>query len=105
VVKVFAAVTTRYPSLPDPLLISVAVYLELIEKERKRLHELVESTAAELRQSNVGEKLRIETMVLDGSPKEVIVEEAEKWGADLILVGSHGYVQSRRLWRLTPPAP
>ena len=25
------------------------------------------------------------------SPKDAIVEEAERWGADLIVVGSHGY--------------
>lgn len=28
--------------------------------------------------------------VLPGKPKEVILEEARKWGADLIVVGSHG---------------
>jgi nucleotide-binding universal stress UspA family protein len=28
--------------------------------------------------------------VLAGNPKEVILEEAEKWNADLIVVGSHG---------------
>lgn len=28
--------------------------------------------------------------VLSGNPKEVILEEARKWGADLIVVGSHG---------------
>ena len=29
--------------------------------------------------------------VLDGSPKRVILEEAERWNAELILVGCHGY--------------
>ena len=28
--------------------------------------------------------------VLSGNPKEVILDEAQKWGADLIVVGSHG---------------
>ncbi len=36
-------------------------------------------------------KVKVETKVLRGSPKVEIVEEAEKWGADLIVVGSHGY--------------
>lgn len=36
-------------------------------------------------------KAKIETQVLGGSPKIEIVDEAEKWGADLIVVGSHGY--------------
>ena len=29
--------------------------------------------------------------VLLGGPKSVIIDEAEKWGADLIVVGSHGH--------------
>ncbi|MBS1810724.1 MAG: universal stress protein [Acidobacteria bacterium] len=28
--------------------------------------------------------------IIEGSPKEVILDEAEKWLADLIVVGSHG---------------
>jgi len=28
--------------------------------------------------------------IIEGSPKQVLLEEAEAWGADLIVVGSHG---------------
>src|SRR5215470_14024124 len=35
--------------------------------------------------------------VVDGYPQHVIVDEAEKWGADLIVVGSHGYRGLTRL--------
>jgi nucleotide-binding universal stress UspA family protein len=28
--------------------------------------------------------------VFSGSPKQIILEEAQKWAADLIVVGSHG---------------
>ncbi len=31
------------------------------------------------------------TLFREGSPKEVIVDEAEQWDADLIVVESHGY--------------
>ena len=31
------------------------------------------------------------THVVTGSPKKMIVEEAEAWGADLVIMGSHGY--------------
>jgi nucleotide-binding universal stress UspA family protein len=34
--------------------------------------------------------------VLRGSPAESIIEDAERWGADLIIVGSHGYGAVRR---------
>jgi nucleotide-binding universal stress UspA family protein len=29
--------------------------------------------------------------VLLGGPRSVIIDEADKWGADLIVVGSHGH--------------
>jgi nucleotide-binding universal stress UspA family protein len=96
IVKVLAVVTTWVPSIPDPFLIGAAMYVDLMETERKRLHKLVDSTAAELRKTRADGKLLIETMVVDGSPKEVIVEEAEKWDADLILIGSHGYGNVKR---------
>jgi nucleotide-binding universal stress UspA family protein len=31
-----------------------------------------------------------ETVVREGDPRSAIVDEAEEWGADLIVVGSHG---------------
>ena len=34
--------------------------------------------------------LSVTSNVLSGNPKEVILEEARKWDADLIVVGSHG---------------
>ena len=30
--------------------------------------------------------------------KEIILDEAERWGADLIVVGSHGRRGLKRLW-------
>ena len=36
-------------------------------------------------------KLNVTTEVLAGSPKRVILEDAETFGADLIVVGSHGH--------------
>ena len=40
--------------------------------------------------------LKATTAVLSGNPKEVILEEAKKWNADLIVVGSHGRRGFRR---------
>jgi nucleotide-binding universal stress UspA family protein len=36
-------------------------------------------------------ELGIITEVKNGHAKDVILDEAEKWGADLIVLGSHGY--------------
>jgi nucleotide-binding universal stress UspA family protein len=37
------------------------------------------------------------TKILEGNAKDVIVEEAREWRADLIVVGSHGYGRLRRI--------
>lgn len=42
--------------------------------------------------------LMITKAALIGSPKNVILEDAEKFGADLIIVGSHGYGFMDRLF-------
>ncbi len=34
--------------------------------------------------------LSTETIVREGDPRSAIVDEADEWGADLIVVGSHG---------------
>jgi nucleotide-binding universal stress UspA family protein len=51
----------------------------------------VEKAAAKLRAHEGNRNLTITTEVLSGSPKGVILQEAEAFGADLIVVGSHGH--------------
>jgi len=54
----------------------------------------VAETATEIASKILHKKnpsLTISTIVIQGSPKSSILEEAEKFGADLIVVGSHGY--------------
>ena len=41
--------------------------------------------------------LKATAVVLSGNPKEVILEEAKKWNADVIVVGSHGQRGFKRL--------
>lgn len=42
--------------------------------------------------------LFVTTVVRDGHPKDEILDEAEDWKADLIVVGSHGYGAIKRLF-------
>ncbi len=55
----------------------------------KNLSENVLNKAAELLKKK-NPDLSISTAAINGSPKHVILQEAEKLGADLIVVGSHG---------------
>jgi nucleotide-binding universal stress UspA family protein len=50
----------------------------------------VEKAAAKLADGAEGRKLKVTTAVLAGSPKSAVLEEAEAFDADLIVVGSHG---------------
>jgi len=42
--------------------------------------------------------LHVTPVLLEGYPRDAILDEAERWGADLIVVGSHGYRAVRRLF-------
>lgn len=68
--------------------------LEVVNREmRKRAMELTKAAATKLR----GTGLKIESAVRVGHPRTEIVDEARKWSADLIVVGSHGRTALKRL--------
>ena len=58
----------------------------IIESETTKAHELVTSAAERLRSAG----FEASTSVREGDPKAVILDCATEWGADLIIVGSHG---------------
>ena len=74
-------------------------YIEQLENaEQDRVEALIKRTVATLHEETQG-KLNVFGEVLKiGDPKEVILEEADKWGADLIVLGSHGYHGFKRFW-------
>jgi nucleotide-binding universal stress UspA family protein len=88
-VKILGCVHKHAPEIVDPMLIGYAAYQEVLEAERKRMHQVVGKAAEMLRERDSA--LKIETEVLNGSPKERILDVAKAWRANLIVVGSHGY--------------
>jgi nucleotide-binding universal stress UspA family protein len=44
-----------------------------------------------------GSKLTVTSVVIDGPPRQSILEEAEKWQADLIMLGAKGHSRLSRL--------
>ena len=86
--------SVEFPMMPasDPFIGASAEYYDQVEQAGRSLaKEFVKQAAAQLRSLFPGVSLDITTKVLDGSPQRVIVEEAESWGANLIVIGSHGY--------------
>jgi nucleotide-binding universal stress UspA family protein len=68
-------------------------YAPELEAERKKARELVERVAATLR----GAGFRVGVVVGQGDVREKILDEAEEWKADVIVLGSHGHGQVKRL--------
>jgi nucleotide-binding universal stress UspA family protein len=73
-------------------------YIEALEKAGEEQGQSIVSKAADRITSAQRDKLRVATEIVKGYPKHAIIESAETWGADLIVVGSHGYRGLTRLW-------
>jgi nucleotide-binding universal stress UspA family protein len=61
-------------------------YAPELEVQKKPAQELVERIAQELRSAG----FKVNTGVEIGDIRETIIDSAADWGADLIVVGSHG---------------
>lgn len=62
---------------------------EVILIAKKSAEKIVNEAAKSLKEKN--SSLIITKGVVPGSPKNVILDESEAFGADLIVMGSHGY--------------
>ena len=69
------------------------------ERYAEELGQHAGEMAARAVQSLQGSGLAAEAVVRHGDPRNIIVDEAGDWGADLIVVGSHGYTGLQR-WLL-----
>jgi nucleotide-binding universal stress UspA family protein len=66
---------------------SLPVYAEMMEQRRQHATELVKRAAESLKAAG----FKVCSYAVEGGiPKLTIVDEAKRWGADLIVLGSHG---------------
>lgn len=97
-IRIVSVYEAQVPMAAEPFAISAEFYQKLDDFAEQRSKEAVERTAQLIRSKCPDAKVEIDTEVELGIPAEVILKTAEKWGADLIVVGSHG----RGFWgRLT----
>jgi nucleotide-binding universal stress UspA family protein len=88
-VEVLTVVHSTTPLLLDPAFVIAAVYVDTMQELWRLAPELLAAAAARLRRDNPD--LVLTTKALEGPPRELIVQEAADWGADLIVLGSHGH--------------
>lgn len=65
-------------------------YFEQIQKGMRLAAQDVISRAMAKLNTVEDKTLKISTEIIEGSPRQVIVDEAENWHADLIIMGSRG---------------
>jgi nucleotide-binding universal stress UspA family protein len=94
VVKVLSAVELPYAPTSEMWTIPDNYYAQLEAAAQDAAAQAVEEAAEVLE----GQGLEVVTATGSGSAREVILAEARQWGADLIVLGSHGYSGWQRFW-------
>jgi nucleotide-binding universal stress UspA family protein len=89
-VKVITAF--QVPLIPTPEVWAVSnEYLPSLERlAREQARTVVDVATARLA-SALDQSVRVTGAVLEGPPRDAILDEADRWPADLIVMGSHGY--------------
>lgn len=72
-------------------------YFDQVEKAVREAAQAVIDAALEKLKTIEDKTLKISSETIQGSPREAIVEESERWGADLIVMGSRGLGAFNRL--------
>lgn len=90
-VKVISAYFPTVYLGTDPGIIQSSVYADIEKELRRAATGVVERAADRIRRRFPNDTVRVTTQLLHGPAAREIVEKAEKWHANLIVVGSHGY--------------
>jgi nucleotide-binding universal stress UspA family protein len=89
-IKVLTAFELPAPPTPEAWALPVNYFEEMDVALSKQAQNIVDRAIAKLKPTLPG-TISLDGQILPGSPRNTILDEAESWGADLIVVGSHGY--------------
>jgi nucleotide-binding universal stress UspA family protein len=91
--KVINVFETPMPPTPETWAVPASYYDDLQDALRKQGQNIIDGALQKLQSHQT---LSLSSSRVFGSPRPVIIEEAESWGADLIVLGSHGYSAWKR---------
>jgi nucleotide-binding universal stress UspA family protein len=94
-VEILTVIHPTIPMFTEPTLVMAASSVQQAEQLREAAPRLVDAAGKQIARSAPG--LTVTTKILDGAPAHVIVDEARAWGAELIVLGSHGYGFIKRM--------
>jgi nucleotide-binding universal stress UspA family protein len=89
-VKVLTAYELPTPPTPEAWAIPLNYFEDMDIALRDQAQNIVNDGIKNLK-ARMKKTISVDGSVLPGPARTVILDEAESWGADLIVVGSHGY--------------
>jgi nucleotide-binding universal stress UspA family protein len=89
-IKVLTAFELPMPPTPESWALPANYFEEMDLALRQQAQNIVTDAIAKLK-AKLNKTVSLDAQIVPGSPRNVILDEAESWGADLIVVGSHGY--------------
>jgi len=95
--SVIRVVSVTQP-VPFGLVGMPAEYFAELTKFSNSIAEDAVQDAVRKLETSYQDTVQIESDVLSGSPKHVIINEADRWSADLIIVGANGHRPLERLF-------
>jgi nucleotide-binding universal stress UspA family protein len=95
-IKILTAIEPFTPYMTEVWATSNEFWEEMDKASKDQAHNAI-TNAVEQLQVGDNKNLKISTEIVKGNPKNAILDEAERWGADLIVIGSHGYTGLKRM--------
>ncbi len=96
-IKIISVVDMAVPMAIDMYAGYLPSTPEIEKNLRENAERILDETCKRILEMTEGNQVAISSELLVGSPESRIVETAEEMGADLIIVGSHGYNRWERL--------
>jgi nucleotide-binding universal stress UspA family protein len=90
VVKIVSAIEIPYVPTTEAWVLPDSYYNELEAAAKAQAEEAIKDAVERINRGKAA-GVEVVTEIKSGSAKDVILDEAETWGADLIMIGSHGY--------------
>lgn len=93
-IKILSALELPFMPTPETWALPDSYYAQLESAATEAAQTAVNEAAEKLQNPDY----HVTTEIKSGPAKTVILEEAEAWGANLIVLGSHGYSGWQRFW-------
>jgi len=91
-VNVISVVHLPFTPTPETWSLPESYYSQLEKAGREHAESAIDRAVSRIRESNSGREkhLTLITDIILGRAEEKIIETAKEWGADLVMLGSHG---------------